>query len=195
MSVTSAPVVECRICGNRMSVPADFDMRTGRCSRCGIPFNPIEDLDVRPALSSVSSASRTPVPKLALREALRGGVIGALWGLAGGIVAGAALAIVFILASLALGARDAGLGTFGLDIGFLVGGFLVATWMATRELDLQAFGGGVVGAVYGLAAALLHVIIERNFLNLPEASVPVAVVVGLIAGIVFGGAIGYLNED
>lgn len=192
---STAPLIQCRICGQLTPASSGSQAPPDRCNRCGTPFSTAFSLDTAvPAAPAPAPAATLPRPT-PFTQTVRALGIALLWGLGGGIAAGTVLAVVF--AGIAAGFMQNAMSSalFGLDIGFLAGGFSVSTWKAVRELDLEALGGAAVGAAFGLCTAALHLVLERTLLNMSEPTAHIAVPIGLVAGMVLGGCIGYWNEE
>ncbi len=201
---TKTNVIACNVCGHRMAIPAGFEGRACRCSKCNTPLQTGEDaltlkldfdLGSPPPPKPAANQSKSAAPptaaelKVAALKAVLSGLVGMV---AGALILGSLMAILAVATAPPAADHAATLhiafkggADFGVLAGFLLGSILCI--MYSRDLSYAV--GMAIGASIGLGATLLHYAFETVFLAQADTSAATNGVIGLFGGAVLAAMI------
>ncbi|MCC6490195.1 MAG: hypothetical protein IT364_22105 [Candidatus Hydrogenedentes bacterium] len=184
-------VVECPICGTKMTIPPGYEHAAARCRNCHSALTP--GVGLADGMLGLSPVGPHPAPVAAVHPGIHGADITAAsrravwWGCPGAItaaVAGARIAFVFSGGMDDTGKRAVILGCaeFGLLFGFLLG----STWGMVKTLDLSYAMGAAVAAPAGLILATIHHLVEVSLVAASDYPFYMSGVMGMVGGAFVG---------
>lgn len=182
-------VVECPICGTKMTIPPGYEHAAARCRNCHSSLTP--GMSLTDGMLGLSPVGLHPAP--AAPAGIQGADIKAaslsafLWGSAGAIAGALTIGLIALVLSAGVdnvGKRAVILGCaeFGLLIGFLLG----STWGMVKSLDLSYAMGAAVAAPAGLILATIHHLVEVSLVAASDYPFYMSGVMGLAGGAFVG---------
>lgn len=184
-------VVECPICGTKMTIPPGYEHVAARCRNCHSVLTP--GVGLADGMLGLSPVGPHPAPPPAVHAAIHSADIKAaslsafLWGSAGaisGAIVVGLLAALFAGGVSGTGARAVILGCaeFGLLLGFLLG----STWGMVKTLDLSYAMGAAVAAPAGLILATIHHLVEVSLVAVSDYPFYMSGIMGMAGGAFVG---------
>lgn len=189
-------VVECPVCGTKMSIPPGYETMAARCRACNTVLNQgpqlasamagLGVLTTPPAAALTQTQPQTTADyiKCHLKSAL---LRSFLWGSASAIAGGLLMVLVTMVImngsdQTQLRAAVFGGAEFGMFGGFLLG----SVWGLVTGFDLAYGVGTAIAAALGLVFSVSHHLVETALVAPPDEPVYMTGVVGIGAGAFIG---------
>jgi hypothetical protein len=188
-------VVECPICGTKMTIPPGYEKMAAQCRACNTVLN--QGPQLASALAGFGNMSAPPAPAVQahpqakaeyIRCQLKSAALSSfLWGSAGAIAGG--LVVALISMAIMQGADRAGMraavfggAEFGAFTGFLLG----CVWGMVRSIDISFAVASGIAAFIGLVLSVTHHLVETTLIAPPDEPIYLTGIVGIGAGAFVG---------
>ena len=189
-------VAACPICGHKMVIPPGYENKPGKCPGCGSIVTPssesiLESLYETTRPASVQSAPPKKKPRESLLTTLiRGAVVGLIGAVIGGVITALMVRVVRSRAE-SLNIKSL---LMSADIGITLGFVVCSGVVIIKKLAAGPVGGMLVGIAISLVVNTLCYLFEWALVTKPDQpfllSSVVALLAGLVAGVVLGNTVG-----
>ena len=187
-------VVECPICGTKMTIPPGYEKMAARCRACNTVLNQ------GPQLASAMAGIGSMAPPVAAAQAapqskadfircqLKSAVLGSfLWGSAGAIAGGLVIALISMAITQGAGQMQMRAAAFGgAEFGAVAGFLLGSVWGMVSGFDMSFAAGAGIAALFGLVLSVSHHLVETTLIAPPDEPIYLTGIVGLSAGAFVG---------
>ena len=184
-------VIQCGICGHKMTIPPGYENAVGHCRICGGAVSASASPPASRFDETIRSAKPKPKRKPARWSEVRAAVLhGLVGGIIGALIGGCVMA-AFMLIHRQTGAKMT-IGAFfaSADNGLLAGFVICSSLAVFRRLALGPIRGLVVGASVGVSMGVLMHVLESIFVAPQDLPLPFTALICAIAGGVVGFILG-----